>query len=252
MQRHMQADHVGRFQQIVERHGFGADRFCGGGIARRRIEIADAAAHAMKGLRHRQADGAEADEADQQAVEPGEIVRHHAGAEGGVVAGLDFGIGPGEAPQQQRSVGDRVFGERAIAAAGDIGDRNADLGHGIAVEPVETGAGDLHQLDLAAFEQRGRKLGADRGNDERVARLHQLRHVGVVRLAVGDAQRRRRRRIHAGEIGLGPQAKDIGGHEALERLSGALRRTGSFRWWARCRASGRSTAAPAARRRCCG
>ena len=47
----------------------------------------------------------------------------------------------------------------------------------------------LHELDLAAVEQTRRELGSDRGDDERVARLHQVRHVGVVRLAVGNGQR---------------------------------------------------------------
>ena len=85
--------------------------------AGRRIEEADLRAHADERLRHRAADGAEADQADLQALDAGEIVRHHAGAELGVVAGLDLGVGPGEAPQQHRRGGHGIFRHRAVAAA---------------------------------------------------------------------------------------------------------------------------------------
>ena len=74
----------------------------------------------VKGLRHRQPDRAEPDDADQQAVETGEVVGEHARAEGHVVAVADLGVGPGQASQQHRCAGHRVFGDRALLPPGTL------------------------------------------------------------------------------------------------------------------------------------
>ena len=77
------------------------------------------------------------------------------------------------------------------------------------VEPVETGAGDLDEAQAAAFEQGGRKLRTDGGNDQRGRGLHALRQRRVVRLGVAYLERRRRQRIDAREIGFRPQAENV-------------------------------------------
>ena len=56
-------------EQFVERHRTRIERRRDRGIDRRRIEEAQLRAHALERLRHRAADGAEADQADQQALD---------------------------------------------------------------------------------------------------------------------------------------------------------------------------------------
>ena len=201
--------YVGAAQQFVERHGLRAHCLRGLRIGRRRIVVADAAAGLGKGLRHRNADHAKADHADQQPLDAGQIGRHQLGAESGVVAALDLGVGPGEAPQQHRSRRYRVFGKGAVAAAGDIGDRDAGLGERGLVEAVEPGAGDLHQLERGAFEQRRRELRSDCRNNQCLRLAHQLGNRGVVRCVVTHRQRGRRQRADAGEIRLRAQAQHV-------------------------------------------
>ena len=185
----MQAHHIGCGEQRIQRHRLGADSLARFGIARRRIVIADAATERREGLRHGHADGTEADQTDQQAVESGKIVRHHAGPERAVIAGLDFRIGPGKPAQQRRGSGHRIFGDSTIAAAGNITDGNSKPHERLAIEPIDAGAGDLHQLKVASLEQRGRELRADRRDDQSVDRTHQRGHIGIVRFAICHMQR---------------------------------------------------------------
>ncbi len=247
----MQAHHVGGGEQRVERHGDGAERLRRGRVTRRGIVKTDAAAGAVERLRDRLSDRAKSDNADQQAVEPGQVVGDHAGAEGGVVAFLDFRVGPGEAPQQDRGRRYGIFGDRAIAAARHIGDRNAELRQRLAVETVDACAGNLHQLETAALEQRGRELRPHRRNDECVGSAHEVGERGIVRLAIGNAQACRRRRVDACKIGFGPQAENIVAHGCVRPMKG-VRSRGSSRSCRQRRRSGKNRAGRAARRLCYG
>ena len=188
----MQRDDVGLRQEVVERHGAGAELLRAEAIAGGRIVVADRAAHAMERLRHRAADGAETDHADQEAIEAGEIVGQHAGAECGVAALLDLGIGPGEAAQQGRRGCDGVFRDRGVAAAGDVGNRDAEPRHRRLVEPVDAGAGDLDEADRRVLEQRRRQLRPDRRDHHRARRLDQARELRIVGRAVAHRQFGRR------------------------------------------------------------
>ena len=93
----------------------------------------------------------------------------------------DFRIRPGKAPQQHRRRRDRVFGDRAVAAARNIGDRDAEPLQRRQVEAVHAGAGDLDQLERCSFEQRAGKFRANRRDHQRARLLHQRGNIGVVR-----------------------------------------------------------------------
>src|SRR5205814_10299055 len=56
----------------------------------------------------------------------------------------------------------------------------------------------------------GRELRADRRNDERASATHELRHVGVRRAAIRDAQGWIHHDADPREIGLGPETNDVG------------------------------------------
>jgi hypothetical protein len=167
----------------------------------------------MEGLGHCHADDAHADHADRRAVDAGKVVGHHAVAEGDVVALLDFGVRPRKAAQQYRGAGGDVFGHGGIAAAGHVGDRDAEFLQRGFIEAVDAGAGDLHHFQCRALEQGGRQLRAHCGHDHGLGLFHQCRQVGVVRLAVGDVEVFRRRDADAGEIGFGAEADDVYGHD---------------------------------------
>src|ERR1700676_426952 len=176
-------------------------------MARRRIVIANVAAPGVKGLRHGEAYDAESDDANEEAIEAGEIVRDQARAKRGVVPGADFGVAPGKAAQQAGSGGNGVFRYSDIAAAGNVGDGDAQLLHGVQIEPVETRAGDLHEPYGGAFEERARKLGTDGGNDEDAYLLHQRGDIGIVWSTIGDAKGRRGQSIGTLEIRFRTQAE---------------------------------------------
>ena len=205
----MQRHHVGGGQQFPQRHRSCAQSLHGSDVAGRRIVKTDAATHALEGVGDRGSDGAKPDHADQQALQSREVVGKHAGAEIHVMALADLAIRPGHAAQQHRGRGDGIFCDRAVACAGNVGDRNAEPRQRGLVEPVETGAGDLDEAQAAAFEQGGRKLRTDGGNDQRGRGLHALRQRRVVRLGVAYLERRRRQRIDAREIGFRPQAENV-------------------------------------------
>ena len=61
-------------------------------------------------------------------------------------------IGPSESPQQDEGGCEDVFGHRAVAAAGNIRDCDAELLHCGLIEPVDARAGHLDELDAGAFE----------------------------------------------------------------------------------------------------
>ena len=135
---------------------------------------------------------------------PGEIVGQHAGAEIRVVALADLGVGPGEAPQQHRGRGHGIFGDRTVAAAGHIGDRNAEPCQRGLVEPVDARAGDLDELERGVLEQGGASFGPTAGMTRRGRRLHALRQRRIVGLRDSSpgatpaaAHRRARNRLPA-------------------------------------------------------
>ncbi len=209
----MQAHHVGGLQQLVEAEGFRLD---GGGRGRRcwhqwgRVVVADAAARPMERGRGRAADDAKAHDADRYAVEPGQIVGDHASTERHIVAALDLGVREGEPAQQQRRRRHGIFGDRIVA--GDICDRNAKPRHFSLVEPVQPGAGDLHELQRAAFKQRCSELRSDCRNDQRLRSLDALRKRSIVRLEIRHGQGSWRQNAEPREISFGPQAQDVRAH----------------------------------------
>ena len=222
-QRHVQRHHVGSGQQLLERHRSGAQRLRLCKVAGRRIVESDAASHALEGLRDRGPDRAEPDHAHQQALQSRKVVGQHAAAKIHVPALADLGRRPGEAAQQHRGRGHGVFGDRAVACTGNVGDRNTEPRHRRLVEPVDAGAGDLDETETAALEQSVRKFRPHGRNHQRGGRPYALRQRGVIGLAVGHLQRRRRQRIDARKIGFRPQAKDLERHHDLK--SSEIRRS---------------------------
>ena len=121
----------------------------------------------------------------------------------------DLAIRPGEATQQHRGRCHGVFGDRTVARAGNIGDRNAEACERGLVEPIDARAGDLDEAQAAVLEQGGCELRADGGNDEGGRRFHALRQRRVVGLRIAHPERRWRQRIDARKIGFRPQAKNV-------------------------------------------
>src|SRR5712664_569088 len=95
-------------------------------IARRGIVVVNLTAALVKCFSDSQADCAEPNDANDQAIESGKIIGEHARAKFTVVAGANLRIGPCEATQQNGCGGDDVFGDGAIATAGNIRYGNAE------------------------------------------------------------------------------------------------------------------------------
>jgi hypothetical protein len=192
-------------------------------VARRRIVESDAAPHALESLRDRGPDRAEPDHAHQQALQSRKVVGQHAAAKLHIPALADLGRGPGEAAQQHRGGGHGIFGDHAVACSGNVGDRKTKPRHSGLVEPVDAGAGDLDETQTAALEHGVRKFRPHGRNDQRGGRPYALRQRGVIGLAVGHLQRRRRQRIDTRKISFRPQAKDLERHHDLK--SSEIRRS---------------------------
>src|SRR5882724_5641891 len=196
-------------------------------MARRWIEVKNVAAPSVKRLRDGKSDGAKSHDANGKAIEAGEIFSEHADAKRGVAARSDFGIAPGETAQQSHGSRHRVFRKSNVAAAGNIGDGNAETLHGVQIEAIEASTGHLHKLDAGAFKERARKFRAHCGDYEYACLLHQIGNVGIVRRTIGDAKSGWRQRIGALEIRFRAQAEYVEGRGRGVHCLGGVPATGS-------------------------
>ena len=160
-QRNMQRHDVGARKQVVEIERFGLELRRDRGVGDGRIEEGDAGAGLLEPPRDRSADHAHPDDADEQAFEALDVFAEQPGADRAVIAAANGGARLQEAAKQHGRARDRVFGDGVVAAARDVGDRNAERLEAAGVDPVDAGAGDLDEPDRAVGEKLERKLRPD-------------------------------------------------------------------------------------------
>ena len=162
-QRHMQRHHVGGGQQLVERQRLRAQRLRRAEVARRRIVKADAAAHAVERSRHRQRRWCRSRRCRPAGRRARPDCRPACGREN--PRSVPSPISALAQASRRSSIDADVTAYSATAlllAPAHVGDRNAKPRQRRLVEPVDAGAGHLHERQRAALEQRGRQLRADR------------------------------------------------------------------------------------------
>ena len=207
-QRHVQRHHVGGGQQLLERHRLGAQRLRLLRVAGRRIVKAmrqpmrwNACATAVPIVPNRPRPPA------------GPPCRRDCRPACGCGKPRScLGRSPHRAQAKRRSSSDAAVTAYSATALllppGNVGDRNAEPRQRGLVEPVEAGAGDLDELEVAVLEQGGGEFRSDGGNDQRGACRSACGTAGSSGLRIGHLQRRRRQRVDAREIGFRPQAKN--------------------------------------------